>query len=227
VRGLMPARTTICRSPSGLTSCWRGSARSRRVEPSGWRCSASRDRARPAAPHGRGRFPPARPHRQEFQLLEYFLLHPEEVVRRTALLEKVWDMHFDPEQRGRCARGQSPAEARRAHRGRADRDGARRGVRCGTPLRRKRHPTRSAHDRHRPMLFRPAAARQCSWPACSRVPSRASVTRHLLWSAGLYLLGIPLLSVPPAACCGPASMRTWWPVSPFSSHAAAAALPGW
>ena len=34
---------------------------------------------------------------KEFQLLEYFLLHPEEVVRRTALLEKIWDMHFDPE----------------------------------------------------------------------------------------------------------------------------------
>ena len=34
---------------------------------------------------------------REFQLLEYLLLHPEEVVRRTTLLEKVWDMHFDPE----------------------------------------------------------------------------------------------------------------------------------
>jgi DNA-binding response OmpR family regulator len=34
---------------------------------------------------------------KEFQLLEYFMLHPEEVVRRTILLEKVWDMHFDPE----------------------------------------------------------------------------------------------------------------------------------
>lgn len=34
---------------------------------------------------------------KEFQLLEHFLLHTEEVVRRTALLEKVWDMHFDPE----------------------------------------------------------------------------------------------------------------------------------
>jgi DNA-binding response OmpR family regulator len=33
---------------------------------------------------------------REFQLLEYMLLHPEEVVRRTTLLEKVWDMHFDP-----------------------------------------------------------------------------------------------------------------------------------
>jgi DNA-binding response OmpR family regulator len=33
---------------------------------------------------------------KEFQLLEYFLLHPEEVVRRTHLLEKVWDLHFDP-----------------------------------------------------------------------------------------------------------------------------------
>ncbi len=34
---------------------------------------------------------------KEFQLLEYFLLHPDEVVKRTTLLEKVWDMHFDPE----------------------------------------------------------------------------------------------------------------------------------
>lgn len=34
---------------------------------------------------------------REFQLLEHFMLHPEQVVRRTELLEKVWDMHFDPE----------------------------------------------------------------------------------------------------------------------------------
>jgi DNA-binding response OmpR family regulator len=34
---------------------------------------------------------------KEFQLLEHFLLHPEEVVKRTELLEKVWDMQFDPE----------------------------------------------------------------------------------------------------------------------------------
>jgi DNA-binding response OmpR family regulator len=34
---------------------------------------------------------------KEFQLFEYFMLHPEAVVRRTTLLEKVWDMHFDPE----------------------------------------------------------------------------------------------------------------------------------
>jgi DNA-binding response OmpR family regulator len=34
---------------------------------------------------------------KEFQLLEYFLLRPEEVVSRTTLLEKVWDMHFDPD----------------------------------------------------------------------------------------------------------------------------------
>jgi DNA-binding response OmpR family regulator len=33
---------------------------------------------------------------REFQLLEYFLLHSEQVVRRTELLEKVWDLHFDP-----------------------------------------------------------------------------------------------------------------------------------
>src|SRR5437899_8073209 len=34
---------------------------------------------------------------KEFHLLQHFLLHPEEVVRRTELLEKVWDLHFDPE----------------------------------------------------------------------------------------------------------------------------------
>jgi DNA-binding response OmpR family regulator len=33
---------------------------------------------------------------KEFQLLEFFLLHPEQVIRRTRLLEKVWDLHFDP-----------------------------------------------------------------------------------------------------------------------------------
>ena len=33
---------------------------------------------------------------KEFQLLEYFLMHAEQVVRRTELLEKVWDLHFDP-----------------------------------------------------------------------------------------------------------------------------------
>jgi len=33
---------------------------------------------------------------KEFQLLEYFLLHPEEVMMRTHLLEKVWDLRFDP-----------------------------------------------------------------------------------------------------------------------------------
>ena len=34
---------------------------------------------------------------KEFQLLEYFVLRPEQVVRRTELLEKVWDLQFDPE----------------------------------------------------------------------------------------------------------------------------------
>jgi len=33
---------------------------------------------------------------KEFRLLEFFLLHPERVVRRTELLEKVWDLTFDP-----------------------------------------------------------------------------------------------------------------------------------
>jgi two-component system OmpR family response regulator len=34
---------------------------------------------------------------REFRLLEYFLLNAEQVVTRTRLLEKVWDMTFDPE----------------------------------------------------------------------------------------------------------------------------------
>lgn len=33
---------------------------------------------------------------REFALLEFFLLRPERVVRRTELLEKVWDLTFDP-----------------------------------------------------------------------------------------------------------------------------------
>ncbi len=33
---------------------------------------------------------------KEFQLLEFFMLNVERVVRRTELLEKVWDLHFDP-----------------------------------------------------------------------------------------------------------------------------------
>jgi two-component system copper resistance phosphate regulon response regulator CusR len=34
---------------------------------------------------------------KEFQLLEQFLLRPETVLRRTALLEKVWDLQVDPD----------------------------------------------------------------------------------------------------------------------------------
>ena len=34
---------------------------------------------------------------REFRLLEFFLLNPDRVVSRTTLLEKVWDMSFDPE----------------------------------------------------------------------------------------------------------------------------------
>jgi DNA-binding response OmpR family regulator len=34
---------------------------------------------------------------KEFLLFEFFMLRPDQVVRRTTLLEKVWDMHFDPE----------------------------------------------------------------------------------------------------------------------------------
>lgn len=34
---------------------------------------------------------------REFRLLEYFLLHPEELITRTMLLQGVWGMSFDPE----------------------------------------------------------------------------------------------------------------------------------
>jgi DNA-binding response OmpR family regulator len=34
---------------------------------------------------------------REFRLLEYLLLHPEKLVTRTMLLQKVWNMSFDPE----------------------------------------------------------------------------------------------------------------------------------
>lgn len=33
---------------------------------------------------------------KEFQLLDYFMVNRERVVRRTELLEKVWDLRFDP-----------------------------------------------------------------------------------------------------------------------------------
>lgn len=33
---------------------------------------------------------------KEFQLLEFLMLNAERVVRRTELLEKVWDLNFDP-----------------------------------------------------------------------------------------------------------------------------------
>ena len=32
---------------------------------------------------------------KEFQLLEFLMLNPERVIRRTELLEKVWDLTFD------------------------------------------------------------------------------------------------------------------------------------
>ena len=34
---------------------------------------------------------------KEYKLLEYFLLRPDQVITRTELLEKVWEMHFDPQ----------------------------------------------------------------------------------------------------------------------------------
>ena len=34
---------------------------------------------------------------REFQILEYLMRHPGQVVTRTMLLEAVWDYHFDPQ----------------------------------------------------------------------------------------------------------------------------------
>jgi two-component system OmpR family response regulator len=34
---------------------------------------------------------------REYQLLEYLMQHPGQVVTRTMLLESVWDLHFDPQ----------------------------------------------------------------------------------------------------------------------------------
>jgi two-component system OmpR family response regulator len=34
---------------------------------------------------------------KEYKLLEYFLLRPKQVITRTELLEKVWEMQFDPQ----------------------------------------------------------------------------------------------------------------------------------
>jgi DNA-binding response OmpR family regulator len=34
---------------------------------------------------------------KEYKLLEYFLLRPDKVITRTELLEKVWEMNFDPQ----------------------------------------------------------------------------------------------------------------------------------
>jgi two-component system OmpR family response regulator len=33
---------------------------------------------------------------REYQLLEFLMRHAGEVVTRTMLLERVWDLHFDP-----------------------------------------------------------------------------------------------------------------------------------
>jgi len=34
---------------------------------------------------------------KEFQLLEYLMRRPGQVATRTMLLEKVWNLHFDPQ----------------------------------------------------------------------------------------------------------------------------------
>lgn len=55
---------------------------------------------------------------REFRLLEYMMRHADQVVTRTMLLEKVWDLHFDPHTnvvethisrlRGKVDRGRTP-----------------------------------------------------------------------------------------------------------------------
>lgn len=66
---------------------------------------------------------------KEFQLLEYFLLHPDEVVRRTTLLEEgLGHALRSGEQRGGRARRQSPAQAAAGRGLAAHHDGARGGL---------------------------------------------------------------------------------------------------
>ncbi len=68
---------------------------------------------------------------REFRLLEHFLARPDEVVTRTELLEKVWDMSFDPGSNVVDVHVSNLREEARG-RGRAapDPDGARRRIRA-------------------------------------------------------------------------------------------------
>ena len=62
---------------------------------------------------------------KEFQVLEYLMLHPDQVVTRTMLLEAVWEFHFVPQTsiveshisrlRGKIDRGFSPELIQTCH----------------------------------------------------------------------------------------------------------------
>ena len=156
---------------------------------------------------------------KEFQLLEYFLLHPEEVVRRTTLLEKVWDMHFDPESnvvdvhvgnlRRKLSRG-----GRRA----AARDGPRGGIQPA-PGRPDGSQRRAAADRPR----RRRALRPAPFSASSRgLALRYTVGPRpalLLWTVGLAITGMPVVwTHPPRRAPRGASPRISSPPSPSSAR---------
>ncbi len=70
------------------------------------RRSRTARRSRPAArrpapgsgaPHGAAQWPSYRPKPREFRLLAYLLMHAEQPLTRTMLLEAVWDYRFDPQ----------------------------------------------------------------------------------------------------------------------------------
>ena len=128
---------------------------------------------------------------KEFQLLEYFLLHPEEVVRRTTLLEKVWDMHFDPE-----------SNVVDVHVGNLRRKLRRRpGSRCSTTVRGVGFSLRRGQrrgDLAGPLMPRgaallPAGALLSILIGLALRPTISPGAATVVWSAGLALPGLPVV----------------------------------
>ena len=94
---LMPVKTMAmsCSSAASITSL-------SRMEPPGWMIALIPLSAAVSIESLKGKkaseaiTQPAICTPKEFQLLEFLMLNAERVVRRTELLEKVWDLHFDP-----------------------------------------------------------------------------------------------------------------------------------
>ena len=156
---------------------------------------------------------------KEFQLLEYFLLHPEEVVRRTTLLEKVWDMHFDPESNvvdvhvGNLRRKLSEAAGEQLLTTvRGVGFSLRRGGRAGDLARGRSHGSR------RRVYLLPAGALLFILSGLLvRMHVGRSALPPCLWSVGLALTGAPVVwQHPPRRRSRAASPPISWPCSPSS-----------